>query len=157
MNQSQIQQYLASHDLFRGLPDADLAFLASQAAVTEATEGQLLARQGDRADRFLIILEGEIVVEVPAIAGPPLEITRLAKDQVFGWSWLIEPYRTHFNARAARAARLLDFDGTAILQRAEQDPAFGYGLFKRFSALMGQRLESAQRKMMDQWSPSGFA
>jgi CRP/FNR family transcriptional regulator, cyclic AMP receptor protein len=157
MNTSQIQKFLASQALFSELSPEHLAFLASNAAEETFAEGQVLARQGDRADRFLLVLEGELVVEVPAIAGPKLEITRLGAGQIFGWSWLIEPYTWHFNARSTGPIRVLDFDGPAILRHCEEDPKFGYALFKRFSALMAKRLEAAQRKMMDQWSPAGFA
>jgi CRP/FNR family transcriptional regulator, cyclic AMP receptor protein len=157
MNTSQIQDYLASQALFAGLTEAQLAFLSANAAEESFEGGQVLARQGDRADRFLLVLEGELVVEVPAIAGPRLEIARLGAGQIFGWSWLIEPYKWHFNALATGPIRVLDFDGPAILRHCEEDPVFGYALFKRFSALMAKRLEAAQRKMMDEWSPAGFA
>jgi CRP-like cAMP-binding protein len=157
MNASEIKKFLAEHELFSGLPDEALTFLGDNAVEESFASGEVVARQGSPADRFMIVLDGELVVEVPAIAGPALEITRLGPGQVFGWSWLIEPFEWRFHARASSAIRVLDFNGRAILRHCEQDPVFGYALFKRFSALMGSRLESAQRKMMDQWSPSGFA
>jgi hypothetical protein len=52
---------------------------------------------------------------------------------------------------------LLEFDGSTILEHCEQDPKFGYELFKRFTALMSERLDAARQKMMDQWNPPGFA
>ena len=76
---------------------------------------------------------------------------------MFGWSWLIAPYEWHFNARASGSTRVLEFDGKALLQRCEDDAEFGYPLLRRFSELMARRLDAAQRKMMDQWSPPGFA
>jgi CRP/FNR family transcriptional regulator, cyclic AMP receptor protein len=157
MNLSDIQKLLAAQDTFAGLSGEHLTFLASNVAEESFADGQVVARQGEHADRFLLVLEGELVVEVPALSGPKLEITRLGPGQIFGWSWLIEPYKWHFNARAVGSIRVLDFDGPAILRHCEEDPRFGYLLFKRFSALMAKRLESAQRKMMDEWSPAGFA
>lgn len=157
MNQTQIQEFLGGHPLFADLSDSHLAFLAANATERRHEKDEVVARQGERADRFVLLLEGELAVEIPAITGPRLEVTRLGKGQVFGWSWLIKPYQWHFNARTTRPTVVLDFDGNAILAHCEEDAAFGYALFKRFSSLMGERLEAAQRKMMDQWSPSGFA
>ncbi len=157
MNQSQIQEFLAAQDLFSGLSDEQRAFLARNAEERTFEPDQVVAREGEKADRFVLILEGELAIEVPAIAGPRLEVTRLGSGQIFGWSWLIEPYKWHFNARTTKPTKVLDFNGAIILQHCEEDSAFGYALFKRFSALMGMRLEAAQRKMMDQWSPAGFA
>ncbi len=157
MNAEEVRQYLASHELFSGLNEQQTAFLADHAREKQYEDGTIVSRQGTAADHFYIVLEGALTVQVPAIAGPTLEVTRLSVDQVLGWSWLIEPYRWHFNALAKGQTRLLAFDGRAILAQCEKDAEFGYALFKRFSALMGKRLEAAQRRMMDQWSPAGFA
>lgn len=156
MESGKIVEIIEKSAFFEAFKPDHLSWLADQAVESSFDDGDLVARQGDSADRFLLILEGELVVEVPALTGPSLEITRLGQGQIFGWSWLIEPYRWHFNARAAGATRVLDFDGKAILTRAEEEPVFGYALLKRFSALMGTRLEAAQRRMMDQWAPAGL-
>jgi CRP/FNR family cyclic AMP-dependent transcriptional regulator len=74
-----------------------------------------------------------------------------------GWSWLISPYQWSFQARAEEDSELLQFDGTAILARCEQEPKFGYELLKKFAGMMSMRLEAARRKMMDEWNPAGFA
>jgi CRP/FNR family transcriptional regulator, cyclic AMP receptor protein len=157
MTPTQIQELLTENALFSGLEHEHLKFLSTHAAENSFPQDQVFARQGEHADYFLLLLEGELVVEVPAITGPRLEVTRLGQGQVFGWSWLIDPYKWHFNARAAKPIRAIQFDGQAILAHCDEDPAFGYALFRRFSMLMGQRLEVAQRQMMDQWSPPGFA
>lgn len=156
MTTAEIAVQLKDSEFFGVLSEDQRAWLAEQATETSFQDGQLVARQGSTADRFFLVLDGELVVEVPALTGPSLEVTRLGPGKIFGWSWLIEPYRWHFNARAAGATRVLDFDGRAILARAEDEPRFGYALLRRFSALMGTRLEAAQRKMMDQWSPAGL-
>ncbi|WP_376695344.1 Crp/Fnr family transcriptional regulator [Wenzhouxiangella sp. EGI_FJ10305] len=156
MNTSEIAKKLENVEFFGELDAEYREWLAEHATESRFEDGQLLARHGDTADRFFLVLEGELVVEVPALTGPSLEVTRLGPAKIFGWSWLIEPYRWHFNCRAAGATRVLDFDGLAILKRAEAEPKFGYALLRRFSALMGTRLESAQRKMMDQWAPAGL-
>lgn len=156
MDQSEIAKLLSGQDFFSELNQQQLSWLAGQGVEREFKTGQLIARQGERADRFYLLLEGRLEVEVPAIAGPSLQVTQLGAHQIFGWSWLIRPYKWHFNARATEPTRALDFDGTAILARCEEDKEFGYLLLKRFSSLMAHRLESAQRKMMDQWAPAGL-
>jgi len=156
MNQSDIARHLSEQNFFSDLSQEHIEWLAEQAVETRFDADQLVARQGERADRFFLLLEGGLGVEIPAIAGPKLEVTQLGPGQIFGWSWLIRPYKWHFNARALESTRVLDFDGKAILEHCEEDHSFGYALFKLFSYLMATRLESAQRKMMDQWAPAGL-
>ncbi len=156
MTTNEIVKHLENVEFFGELEAEYREWLAEHATESRFEDGQLLARHGDTADRFFLVLEGGLVVEVPALTGPSMEVTRLGPGKIFGWSWLIEPYRWHFNARASGKTRVLDFDGLAILKRAEAEPKFGYALLRHFSALMGTRLESAQRKMMDQWAPDGL-
>lgn len=117
----------------------------------------MLFHYGARADRFYLVLDGHVTVEVPALEGPALELQDLAPGAVVGWSWLIAPNTWTFQARAATAVTVIAFDGAAVLARCEQDPRFGYDLLKRFSALMSERLNAARRRMMEAWQPAGYA
>jgi CRP-like cAMP-binding protein len=118
---------------------------------------QILFRQGENADKFYVVLNGRISIEMPTIMGPTLEIQTLGKDQVLGWSWLISPYKWNFQTKAEEDSELLQFDGAAILARCEQDPKFGYELLKKFAALMSVGLNAARQKIMEEWNPAGFA
>jgi CRP-like cAMP-binding protein len=149
--------YLAAHDFFKGLNEDFMKTLSEFATEKRVSEGEVLFQQGKAADKFFLVRKGRVSVQVPALVGPPLELQVLGEDQVLGWSWLIPPYRWNFVARAVEDSDVIEFDGGAILARCEQDPKFGYELFKRFTALMSERLDAARQKMMDQWNPPGFA
>lgn len=157
MSDQSIEDYLATHVFFSGLDDRSKTFLAESAVVHEVSAGDVLFRQGESADKFYLLRSGEISVQVPALMGPALQIQKLQQDQMLGWSWMIPPYRWNFQAMALQNTVVLEFDGSIILARCEQDPAFGYQLLKRFASLMSERLDAARQKMMDQWDPPGFA
>jgi CRP-like cAMP-binding protein len=157
MNNQLIANYLSTHPFFSGMDESFLKFLTDCAAELSIKKGDLLFRQGKPADTFYLLREGQISIQVPALVGPNLEIQHLGDDQLLGWSWLIPPYRWNFLARAETDSNLLKFDGKAILTRCEEDPRFGYELYKRFAALMSERLDAARQRMMDQWNPPGFA
>ena len=152
-----IEEYLSAHAFFSGLDDSFMKFLTSSVKAVQIKEGHVLFQQGKPANKFFLVRNGKISVQVPALMGPTLELQTLGEDQILGWSWLIPPYRWNFHARALEDSEVLEFDGSAILARCEEDPKFGYELFKRFAALMSERLDAARQKMMDQWDPPGFA
>ncbi len=131
--------------------------LSERVSIREIKKGQVLFRQGEFADKFYIVRNGQISIQVPAVMGPTLEIQTLASNQVLGWSWLISPYQWSFQAKAEEDSELLEFDGAAILAQCEQEPKFGYELVKKFAALMAERLDAARQKVMDEWNPAGFA
>lgn len=157
MTQAPIEPYLSTHAFFTGLSPEAVGFLAGCAHEQKIEPGDIVFRQGERARQFYLIRTGLIAVEIPAIAGPKLQVQSLSADQILGWSWLIPPYKWNFQARAEAPTTLLAFDGDAVRARCEADSAFGYALLKRFAALMAERLDVARQKMMDQWNPPGFA
>ncbi len=157
MNNRSIEDYLSTHPFFSGMDESFLRFLTDCATELAIKKGDILFRQGKPADTFYLLRDGQISIQVPALVGPSLEIQHLGDDQLLGWSWLIPPYRWNFLARAETDSDLLEFDGKAILKRCGEDPKFGYELYKRFAALMSERLDAARQRMMDQWNPPGFA
>lgn len=157
MSNQATAEYLAAHEYFSDLSDDILKFLSECSSLQAIKKGDILFRQGEKADKFYVIRKGSVSIQIPAIMGPVLEIEKLGQDEVLGWSWLISPYKWHFQTRADEDSELLAFDGAAILARCEQDPKFGYELLKKFAGLMSVRLNAARVKMMEEWNPTGFA
>ena len=157
MNNQSTENYLSAHDFFKGLDSNFIKFLANHTVVRQIKKGDVLFHQGKHADKFYLLRSGQVSLQVPALMGPALEIQVVGEDQLVGWSWLIPPYQWNFLARAIEDSNLLEFDGATILSHCEEDPKFGYELYKRFATMMSERLNAARQKMMDQWDPPGFA
>lgn len=157
MSDESVASMLASNELFEGLPEDVLEVLARHAEERRLERNAILFGHGDPAREFFLLRSGAVVIEVPAISGPSLEVQHLGPGEVLGWSWLIPPYRWSFQARAEEPTELLAFDGEAVRARCEADAAFGYAVLRRFSSLMSERLEAARLTMMEEWNPPGFA
>ncbi|ABI56531.1 Crp/Fnr family transcriptional regulator [Alkalilimnicola ehrlichii MLHE-1] len=157
MTKAAIKQFLADQDFFSDFDNAVLDLLAEHASEISLDKDEVLFSNGDPARHFYLLKDGNIVIEVPAIEGPTLEVQSLTAGQVLGWSWLIPPYRWTFQARAEAPTRLVEFEGEVIRQHCEKDPRLGYAILKHFASLMSERLDAARRKMMDEWNPPGFA
>ena len=157
MNSEPLRAYLAGHTVFAGFRDDQLDTLTAHATEQAFPRGAILFTQDQDADSFFIVREGRILVEIPSLYGPPLEVQTLGADEVLGWSWLIPPYKWTFAAKAEQDSRVLVFDGKALLDRCEANPEFGYALMKRFAGLMSERLHAARLKMMESWAAPGFA
>ena len=157
MNNQAIAEYLSDHEFFSELSVDIIKLLCESVRSLEIKKGEVLFRQGEHADKFYIVRNGRVSVQIPAIMGPTLEVQTLSTNRILGWSWLISPYQWRFQAKAEEDSTLLEFDGAAILARCEQDPKVGYELLKKFAALMAERLEASRQKLMDEWNPAGFA
>jgi CRP-like cAMP-binding protein len=157
MTDPKVSDILAGNPFFHGLKREHLAFLARCSRYQSLRRNEFLFHEDDPARTFYLVRDGEISIEVPAVEGPPLVVQTLGADEVLGWSWLIAPYRWHFQGRAGVDTRLIAFDGALIQARCEADYEFGYRLLRDFAELMSQRLAMARERLMMEWSPAGFA
>jgi len=157
MQTDAVMQELQANTLLSGLSQVQAARLVPFASEVQIGAGDVLFQQGQAADVFYVVRSGSIQVGVPAINGPGVEVQTLGPHDVLGWSWLIPPYKWAFEARSLTRSTLLRFDGKAILQECERDPALGYALMKLFAALMSARLQAARLRMMECWAPPGWA
>jgi CRP-like cAMP-binding protein len=76
-------------------------------------------------------------------------IQTVGPGELLGWSWLMPPYRWHFDARALEQTRALSFDGTCIRNKCETDHRLGYELMKRLAYVFTQRLEASRLQLLD--------
>jgi len=155
LDRQTIQETLTSHPFFTGMPAEAIDALSRRATEQNVEAQHLIFAQDDPARHFYLLLEGEAAIEIPALAGAPLEIQHLGANTVLGWSWAIPPYRWSFNARALTDVRMLSFDGQALLEECEQDPRLGYELVKRFASLMSERLDAARVRIIEEYAPIG--
>ena len=150
MKTETLEKYVGSieaHPLFKGLAPQYLALLAEVAMFKEFGEDEVIFREGDPANRFYLILEGEVAVESPTQEGAPVVLQTIGANDVLGWSWLFPPYYWHFDARATKATKAIFFYGTWLRENCERDHDFGYEMMKRMSAIVIQRMQAARRQL----------
>ena len=137
---------IAKHPFVAGLSKEHLNALAEYAMRTRFAKGDLVLTKGDLANRFYLIQKGLVALESPGPQGGWVTLQELGPGEVLGWSWLFEPFRWHFRARAVRPTTAVFFYGTRLRSYCEENTAFGYELVKRMAQVAISRLESAQRQ-----------
>jgi CRP-like cAMP-binding protein len=125
-----------------------------QLAATCATErraeaGERLCREGDAATEFFEIRSGVVALEIVVPGRDALLIETLHDGDLLGWSWLYEPHRWQFDARATAPCDLRAFDGACVRAACETDPALGYAFMQRFAAVMVERLQATRLQLLD--------
>jgi len=150
-----IEQYLPDHPFFEGLDAPTLALVAGCATNISIAAGQYLCREGDPADRFFVVRRGRVAIEVHGPSTGTLVLDTADEGDVVGWSWLVPPYRSTFDARAAEATGVVAFDGACLRGKCEQDPRLGYELMQRVSKVMNGRLVAAQVRLLDLYGTRG--
>ena len=144
-----LDRIVADVPVLDGLDASTIALLAGCARNVRFAEGEILFRDGDRADTFFAVRHGSVAIETFVPARGPLVIETVEAGEVIGWSWLFPPFRWHFDARALTEVRALGFDGACLRGKCDADPALGYELMQRFAGVMIERLQWTRLRLLD--------
>jgi CRP/FNR family transcriptional regulator, cyclic AMP receptor protein len=144
-----LESLIADAPLFEGLAPEALALLAGCASNVRFAEGERLFTEGDPADTFYVLRHGSVALEMFVPARGTAVIETIEAGEVLGWSWLFEPYRWHFDARALSLVRATAFDGACLRGKCDADPALGYDLMGRFAQVLIGRLQSTRLRLLD--------
>jgi len=144
-----IQQEWMSNALFSGLPP-DCVERLSHTTRNESFESrELIFREGEPADGFHLIQKGSVALEIFVEGRGAVMIETLGPGEVLGWSWLVEPYRWHFDAKALTATQTIVFGGRVVREVFESHRDCGYLMLKRFLPIIVQRLQATRLQFLD--------
>lgn len=144
-----LEPLLSAHPFFRGLDQKYIKLLVGCASNVAYKPGEFIFREGEDADKFYIIRQGKVVIETFSPVKGAIPIHTRQHDEVLGWSWLIPPYKWHFDARAYEVTRAIALDGKCLREKCEADHDFGYEIMKRFALVITERLEATRLQLLD--------
>lgn len=143
-----IKDALVANGMFRNLTEQQLDAVASLGQDIDFADGAALMSEGEPANTFFLIREGFVALQTETPAGA-ITIETLHNGDPVGWSWLIEPFLTHFDARSHGVTHAVQFDAATLRKRWEEDPVLGYELMRSFAAVIVERLHATRIQLLD--------
>jgi len=144
-----LETLLPDSEAFAGMLPEHLEVVAGCAKNVRFAPGEQLFREGEPADTFYLVRAGQVVTEIWVPGRGGVRIETIEPGELVGWSWLIPPYRCHFDGLALDTVRALAFDGACLRGKCDRDPELGYALLKRFSELLAVRLQATRLRLLD--------
>ena len=148
-----VMAFLEKHPLFEGLDPEALSLFAACAREVSFAPGEVVYCRGTEADRFCILISGEIALESDVPGKGRVVVETEAAGDVIGASWLFPPYRFLWDARARVQSRALQFDARCLRSACDENPHLGYPLIKRLARIMIQRMQAARLQSLDIYAP----
>jgi CRP-like cAMP-binding protein len=152
-----LESILAEHPFFAGLPSDVTAILAGCARNEKYTEGEVIASEGQAADRFFLVRHGSVAVELRSPGRGPLIVETVGEGEVFGWSAFVAPYRFMFDMRARQLTRLVSLDSACLRNKFDSDPQLGYAVHRQIVPIMAKQLDSVRLQMLNLYSDTAGA
>jgi len=140
---------LGAQPFFAGWEGDLLRRLDPQVVERNYAAGAPLLREGGPADRFLLLLEGKVALEIVLPDRPPITVQTLGAGEVIGWSWLVAPHQWRVDARAVKPTRTLEVPGTSLRAALDASPSDGYRFLLRLLPVIAGRLEHTRIQLLD--------
>ena len=134
----------------KGFTADQIRALADNARYRRFRANELIFHDGNLADRFYVVLEGEVALEAPDGDGHPVRLQIAEPGELLGWSWMFSNSLRQLQARALGPTEVIYFLGGRLQQQCEQDPQLGYQLFRRVAEVMMQRLQATRQLLLEQ-------
>ncbi len=99
---AQERRRLADSPLFERLEPDALEFALDAVRVRVCEAGEAIVREGDEADEFYLLLDGEVAVEAALDGSEPIQLTELSAGAWFGEVGLLEGGRRTATAVPSR-------------------------------------------------------
>jgi len=144
-----LDRYLAEHPFLKDLGQEHIKLIVGCSGNIKFDPGHFIFREGEDADKFYLIRTGRVSIEVYSPEKGPISIQTVDDGDILGWSWLIPPYKWHFDARAIDLTRAIALDGKCLRNKCEDDYVLGYEIMKRFAYIMEQRVDAARLQLLD--------
>ena len=144
-----IEDLLGENAALRPLSAEHRAFIAGCAGTKTCAAGEYVMREGEPADLFYIVREGDVALETFSPQRGAMTLETLHDGDLLGWSWLVPPYRTTFDARSLGTTHVVSFDGACLRGKCDADPALGYALLKIVAVVFTDRLRDTRLRLLD--------
>ncbi len=145
-----LESIIRKNPIFKGMSKSHFEILCNGVKRVQFKEGKYIFHEGKSANKFYMVLSGNIALEVlMANDRDPIIINIVGKGNLLGWSWIFPPYRWRFDAHALTDVEAIQFDGMYIRKRCEEDNSLGYELMKRYALLLQERLDSLRSQNPD--------
>ncbi len=149
MTPSTLAEELATHRFFEAFPEDLRRRLAQCANNVVFDAGAVLCTEGTPAKSFFALRAGRVNVGVYVPSKGLVTLETLQSGDIMGWSWVLPPYRWHFDAVAVEQVRAVELHADCLLPYFEENPAAGYHLMTAVARIMEERLESARIRLLD--------
>ena len=157
-------ELLRQYPFFAGFDYDQLKVLAMAAAEHDVSEGHIFFNEDETLSNFYLLLEGTValMLKIPDreviqarnnhITGDfitrDIHMETLEAGELFGWSALIAPYQPTASAKAIKPSRVVSFNTESILQKMEDESAFGQAMTLKMAQIIRERLRGQRMELL---------
>ena len=114
------------------------------------SQGDVIFREGEQADKLHFLLAGEIVLKVKLTSRPEsISVSVVSqKFESFGWSGIVPPYHYTASAICEADCKVMTIPGEEFMKVLSENPAAGFTVMQRLTELIASRLRNSRQALL---------
>jgi CRP-like cAMP-binding protein len=144
-----LDHLVLNHPFLHSLEIRFAHFYQDNATIRRFASRQPIFFEDGEADHFYLILSGSVVLQTFVPDDGMVTIQSIGPGEALGWSWLFEPYKSHFTATTTEPTEVISFDGADLRAKAADDSGFKSDLLMRINNTLVQRLDATRLQLID--------
>lgn len=147
-------EILKRMDIFEFLKLEELKDIAELARFEEFEQGNLIFKEGERAEKIYMILEGRVSIEIEIYSGKRVSVYTLAKGKFFGYPSLLRTRKFTTYARCLDNVKVVSIVADELVDKIfKKDCRRGYLVMKRNAELIAQKLSDTRMQLLSLLRP----
>jgi CRP-like cAMP-binding protein len=115
--------------------------------------GHYICHQGEPDEDIYLIFSGQVALEISVPQQGPLEIERVGEGDVLGWSCLLTPRRSYFDAPRNRICARRSPAGPEAASAVRAQFSLGLPGLQSVLEHVAERLQEARLRLLDLFEP----
>ncbi|MBI2858690.1 MAG: cyclic nucleotide-binding domain-containing protein [Chloroflexi bacterium] len=142
-------------EVFKTFSESELAKISDISSVEEQPAGAAVFREGTDADTLYVLQDGKVALQMQlpdtqARAPRRVSVDIVTRNEMFGWSALVEPHRYTLMAICLEPTRVLAINAVRLRSLMEEDRRVGYELLHQLVRLVASRLEETRHVLISE-------
>jgi CRP-like cAMP-binding protein len=146
-------EILKGMDIFEFLKLDELKDIAKIAEIEEFEQGEFVFKEGDRAEKIYMVLEGRVSIEITIYPGKMAPVYTMTKGKFFGYPSLLRVRRFTTAARCLDKVKVVAIVADELEKIFKKDCRRGYLVMKRTAELIAQKLSDTRMQLLSLIQP----
>ncbi|MBI2288660.1 MAG: cyclic nucleotide-binding domain-containing protein [Chloroflexi bacterium] len=149
------KQVLKECSVFSALSDSELDRIASLAVEKQYEAGTTIFEEGDSAQEFFVLQEGKVALQMTfserqGQLGRRITVDVVNKNEIVGWSAIVEPYTYTLTAVCLQKVNALSIDGSKFRRLLRDNHHIGYEVLKETIKVVASRLDDTRQVLISE-------
>jgi CRP-like cAMP-binding protein len=142
-------EMLKGMNLFEFLKLEELEDIAALARVEEFKAGDYIFKEGDKAEKIYLVLEGRVAVEIEIGPNKKAVVYTETKGKMFGYPSLVKPHTFSTYARCMDQVKLVTIKAGDLVEKVfKNDCRRGYLVMNKLAEIIAVKLKETRMQLL---------